>query len=202
MTLVTTTTGEPSLGTDGVAIRPFRFEAAPSDLDDLRRSDRRRPAGRSGRTWTTSRKACGSGRCEALARYWATGYDWRTGEPGSTRYRSSSPRSTGSRSTSSTSARSTRTRCRCSSFTAGRARSSSTKIIGPLTDPRRTAAGPRMRFTSSARRCRASAFRASRRSRAGIRTRSGTPGLKLMKRLGYSRFVAHGGDWGAMVSRW
>ena len=37
MTLVATTAGESTIGTDGVAIRPFRIDVPQADLDDLKR---------------------------------------------------------------------------------------------------------------------------------------------------------------------
>ena len=51
---------------------------------------------------------------QALARYWATDYDWRRFERRFAALPHTSPRSTGSTSTSSTSAPRTRTRCHSS----------------------------------------------------------------------------------------
>ena len=65
---------------------------------------------------------------------------------------------------------------------------------------RHTAAPPRTPSTWSFRRCPASASRASRPRPVGIRSTSRTPGFALMKRLGYDRFVAQGGDWGAQIT--
>ena len=50
------------------------------------------------------------------------------------------------------------------------------EVIGPLTDPTRTAGAPRMRSTSWSRHCRASASPTSRRSSAGTRTARRGPG--------------------------
>ena len=49
---------------------------------------------------------------QALARYWASGYDWRKVEAKLTRCRNTSPRSTGSTFTSSMSAQNMTMRCR------------------------------------------------------------------------------------------
>ena len=52
---------------------------------------------------------------------------------------------------------------------------------------------------SSCRRCLATASPASRRTPAGVPTAS-RAWAELMKRLGYTRYVAQGGDWGSPVS--
>src|SRR6266702_1551263 len=62
-----------------VAVRPFRFEASQSDLDDLRR--------RVQATRWPSKELVKDGSqgvqlatIQALCRYWATDYDWRRAE--------------------------------------------------------------------------------------------------------------------------
>src|SRR6201984_1467920 len=45
------------------------------------------------------------------------------------------------------------------------------------------------------------AFPASQPRRAGILVRIARAWVELMKRLGYTRFVAQGGDWGAAVTQ-
>src|SRR2546428_14086037 len=62
-----------------VAVRPFRFEASQSDLDDLRR--------RLQATRWPSKELVKDGSqgaqlapIQALCRYWATDYDWRKAE--------------------------------------------------------------------------------------------------------------------------
>src|SRR5256886_7592912 len=62
-----------------VAVRPFRFEASQSDLDDLRR--------RVQATRWPSKELVKDGSqgvqlatIQALCRYWATDYDWRKAE--------------------------------------------------------------------------------------------------------------------------
>ena len=54
-------------------------------------------------------------------------------------------------------------------------------------------------FEWSSRRCRASGFPASRPRLAGVLSAWPELGRELMKRLGYTRYVAQGGDWGALV---
>ena len=61
---------------DATAIRPFTIEIPEAELDDLRariaatRGPRRRRS-------RMTRRACRWRRCRTLARYWATEYDWR-----------------------------------------------------------------------------------------------------------------------------
>ena len=71
-------------------------------------------------------------------------------------------------------------------------------VLGPLTDP----AGPRRRPRRRLPRRGAVAARATggatrRPSRAGASTASLAPGTRLMGALGYDRYGAQGGDWGA-----
>ena len=74
-------------------------------------------------------------------------------------------------------------------------------VIGPLTDP--TAHGGdadgRVRRGDPVD-ARATGSRASRRRPAGAPSTSRDAWIALMKRLGYTRFVAQGGDWGAQIT--
>ena len=72
------------------------------------------------------------------------------------------------------------------------------KIIDRLTDPTAHGASAATRSMSSSRRCRATGSRGSRRAPAGAPSAWAERG-HLMKRLGYTRYVAQGGDWGAFV---
>ena len=73
--------------------------------------------------------------------------------------------------------------------------------IGPLTDPTAHGGerGGRVRRGDPVD-ARATGSRASRRRPAGTPSTSRVPGSTLMKRLGYTRYVAQGGDWGAIRS--
>ncbi len=92
-------------------IRPFRVDVPDEQIDDLRR---RIAATR----WPTEElvpdrsQGVQLATMQALARYWATDYDWRTAEAKLNALPQFTTGSTGSRSTSSTSGRGTRTRCR------------------------------------------------------------------------------------------
>ncbi len=44
-------------------------------------------------------------------------------------------------------------------------------------------------------------FWKAKHDRLGARSASPAPGTVLMKRLGYEKFVAQGGDWGALIAR-
>ena len=73
-------------------------------------------------------------------------------------------------------------------------------IIDPLCNPRAHGGDPKTRSTSCARRSRATAGRARRRNPAGMSLRVANAWKELMARLGYERYGAQGGDWGAIIS--
>ena len=76
------------------------------------------------------------------------------------------------------------------------------KIIGPLTDPSAHGGRAEDAFDVVIRPCRATAFRKADRHRLGP-DRIGQAWAELMKRLGYTRYVAQGGDWGSpLPTRW
>ena len=113
------------LTTEKTAIRPFHVDVPEAELIELRRRiDATRWPERE--TVTDASQGVQLATTQALARYWATEYDWRkVRSAGSTPCRSSSPRSMGSTFTSFTCVRNMRMRCRSSSRTDGPARSSS-----------------------------------------------------------------------------
>jgi pimeloyl-ACP methyl ester carboxylesterase len=186
--------------TDSTAIRPFRFEAAAAELDDLRRRivatrfpDREPVADFS--------QGVQLAFIQALAQYWATDYDWRRCEA----QLNSHPQFI------------TEIDGLDIHFLHVRSRHEDAmplivshgwpgspieqlKIIDPLTNP--TAHGARA----------SDAFHLVIPSMAGygFSGKPTTPGwdparmarawVELMKRLGYSRFAAQGGDWGGFVT--
>ena len=111
-------------GADKTAIRPFRVNFPDAELVELRR---RINATRWPERETVADQSQGVqlATIQALARYWASEYDWRKVEAKLNALPNSSRRSTGSTFISFTSARNTTMRCRSSSPTAGPARSSS-----------------------------------------------------------------------------
>jgi pimeloyl-ACP methyl ester carboxylesterase len=132
---------------------------------------------------------------QELARYWASDYSWAKCEASC---RTSSRRSTTSTSISSTPGPSTRTRYRSSSSTVDR----------------RAAQDHRPAHQSHSSRCKRIRCLPSRIPSLPGHWFSGKPTptgwdpvriaqawVALMKRLGYSRFVAQGGDWGAAVTQ-
>ena len=92
-------------------IRPFRVEVPEGQIDDLRR---RLAATRwPGQELVEDRsQGVQLATLQALARYWATEYDWRACEARLNALPQFTTRSTGSTSISSTSGRGMRTRCR------------------------------------------------------------------------------------------
>ena len=84
---------------------------------------------------------------------------------------------------------------------AGRDRSSScSRPSAPSPTRPRTADAPRTRSTSCCRPSPATASPTSRPSSAGAPSASDTRGQELMRRLGYTRYVAQGGDVGSQVT--
>src|SRR5688572_17161784 len=79
MTPATVTERRTEQSTDKTAIRPFRFEAADAELDEMRR---RITATRFPERETVADFSQGVQLAfiQALARYWATDYDWRNVE--------------------------------------------------------------------------------------------------------------------------
>ena len=76
MTPATVTEPSAEQSTDKAAIRPFRFEAAEAELDEMRRRIR---ATRFPEKETVADPSQGVQLAfiQSLARYWATDYDWR-----------------------------------------------------------------------------------------------------------------------------
>ena len=124
MTTATATQAAIEQASDKSAIRPFRVNVPEAELAELRR---RIKATRFPEKETVSDFSQGVQLAfiQALARYWATDYNWRRCEAQLNAHPNSSPRSMGWTSTSFTSARDMKMRCRSSSPTAGPARPSS-----------------------------------------------------------------------------
>ena len=180
-------------------IRPFHVDVPQEELDDLRR--------RIGTTnWPEKETVADQSQgvplamIQQLARYWMTDYDWRTCEASlNALLRSSSPRSTGS--TSISFVRSQHEDALPLIVNHGWPGSiiERLKLIEPLTDP--TGHG-----ASAARRVRwvvpsmpGYGFSGKPTSTGWGPERMARAWAELMGRLGYSRYVAQGGDWGAFV---
>ena len=76
----------------------------------------------------------------------------------------------------------------------------SMKVIGPLTDPVAHGGDAADVFDVMHHRCPDSASQQSRPRRGGDVSRFADAWITLMARLGYDRWVAQGGDWGAAVT--
>jgi len=75
------------------------------------------------------------------------------------------------------------------------------KIIGPLTDPAAHGASAADAFDLVIPSLPGYGFSAKRAATGWDPTRTARAWVALMKRLGYTRFVAQGGDWGAAVTQ-
>jgi len=182
------------------SFRPFEFHASQADLDDLKR---RVAATRWPEKETVSDQTQGVplATVKALAKYWATEYDWRKVEARLNSYPNFVTNIDGL-DIHFIHVRSKHKNAVPVIVTHGWPGSpiEQLKIIGPLTDP--TAYGGNAE----------DAFHVVIPSMAGFgfsgkpTTLGWGPGriaraqVTLMKRLGYEKFFAQGGDWGAMVT--
>jgi pimeloyl-ACP methyl ester carboxylesterase len=190
----------PHIGADGVAIRPFSYHASDADLSELRR---RVEATRfpDKETVPDATQGVQLATMKAIAAYWATDYDWRKVESRLTAVPQFMTEIDGV-DIHFLHVRSRHDNALPLIVTHGWPGSiiEQMKIIEPLTNP--TAHG------GSA----ADAFHLVIPSMPGygFSGKPTTPGWDtphiarawsvLMKRLGYSQYVAQGGDWGALVT--
>jgi pimeloyl-ACP methyl ester carboxylesterase len=186
--------------TDKTAIRPFRFEASDEELDEMRR---RITATRFPEKETVADFSQGVqlALIQAVAQYWATDYNWRRCEAKLNSYPQFITEIDGL-DIHFLHVRSRHEDAMPLIVTHGWPGSpiEQLKIIDPLTHP--TAHGGRA----------SDAFHVVIPSMAGygFSGKPTTPGwdparmarawVQLMKRLGYSRFAAQGGDWGGFVT--
>ena len=200
MTPATVTERRPGQTTDQTAIRTFRFEAADAELDEMRRriTATRFPEKE---TVTDFSQGVQLAFIQTLARYWASDYDWRKVETKLNSYPNFLTEIDGL-DIHFMHIRSKHENAMPLIVTHGWPGSpiEQLKIIDPLTNP--TAHG------ASA----SDAFHVVIPSMAGygFSGKPTTPGwdparmarawVELMKRLGYSRFAAQGGDWGGFVT--
>src|SRR6266516_5308840 len=102
---------------------------------------------------------------------------------------------------SSTFARNTRMRCRSSSRTAGPGSIlEQVKLIGPLTDPTAYGGKAEDAFDVVIPSMPGYGFSGKPTSTGWDPAHIARAWVVLMKRLGYTRYVAQGGDWGAVVT--
>jgi pimeloyl-ACP methyl ester carboxylesterase len=188
---------EPS---GGESIRPFRFEASDEDLADLRRRiaatrwpDRETVDDDSqGVQLATMRK---------LADYWASDYDWRTCEARINALPNFVTEIDGL-DIHFIHVRSKHENALPIIVTHGWPGSivEQLKIIGPLTDPTAHGGTEADAFHVVIPSMPGYGFSARPTAAGWIPPRIANAWITLMKRLGYTRFVAQGGDWGALIT--
>ena len=182
------------------AIVPFRIAVPDGDLTDLReRLHRTRwPERECVADWS---QGIPLDYTRELAAYWADEYDWRAREQQLNRFDHFTTEIDGPTSISSTSARPTRTRFPLI-ITHGWPGSvvEFHKVIEPLTDP--TAHGGRAGTPSMscARRCPGYGFSGKPAATGWGIEKVAQAWETLMTRLGYHRYGAQGGDWGAAIT--
>ena len=136
---------------------------------------------------------------QALASFWETEYDWRACEAELNALPQFTTEIDGSRSTSSTCARSTRTRCRSSAHGWPGSVIELLETVGPLTDPTAHGGAAVDAFHLVLPSCPVTVL--SEPTELGWdAARTGRAWAELMRRLGYTRYVAQGGDVGALVT--
>ena len=183
------------------AIQPFRIAASDAALDDLRGACAPR-AGPSARPSTTGRRASRSPTCRTSARYWAEKYDWRAREARLNRFPQFRTELDGL-GIHFLHVRSPHADALPLVITHGWPGSivEFQKVIEPLTNP--TAHGGEARDAFHVVCPSLPGYGFSRQAgarRAGTSSASRSAWAALMERLGYARYVAQGGDWGAMVT--
>ena len=183
----------------GDAIRPFRVRVADADLADLRR---RLAATRWPDKETVADQSQGAqlARLQELVRYWGTDYDWRKAEAKLDAYPQFKTRIDGV-DIHFIHVKSRHPNAMPLIITHGWPGSvfEQIKLIGPLTDPTKYGGRPEDVFDVVIPSLPGYGF-SGRPTEAGWGLeRIGSAWAVLMKRLGYTRYVAQGGDWGAGV---
>ena len=191
----------PRVGPGGAAIRPFRIDVPQADLDDLR--------DRLARTrWPDELPSVGwaygvpLGYLKELAEYWRTSYDWRPHEALLNRLPQFITTIDGA-DVHFLHVRSPEPEALPLVMTHGWPGSivEFLDVIGPLTDPRAAGADPADAFHLVCPTIPGYGFSGPTRDTGwGVRRLGGAVAV-LMDRLGYGRYGAQGGDWGAAVAR-
>jgi pimeloyl-ACP methyl ester carboxylesterase len=181
-------------------IRPFRIDIPQADLDDLRdRLHRTRwPDELPGVGWT---RGAPLGYLKQLAAYWADGYDWRKQEARLNEFPQFVTTIDG-QNIHFLHIRSPEPDALPLLLTHGWPGSivEFLNIIGPLTDPRRHGGDPADAFHLVIPSMPGHGFSGPTREPGWTTDRVAKAWAELMARLGYQRYGAQGGDWGAFVS--
>ena len=186
-------------GAGDEAVRPFRARVPDADVADLRR---RLAATRWPDKETVADASQGAqlADLQALVRYWATDYDWRRGEARLNAYPQFVTRIDGV-DLHFIHVKSRHPNAMPLIVAHGWPGSvfEQIKLVGPLTDPTKHGGRPEDAFDVVVPSLPGFGF-TSRPAEAGWGLeRTGRAFDVLMKRLGYARYVAQGGDWGAGI---
>jgi pimeloyl-ACP methyl ester carboxylesterase len=185
---------------DTMEIRPFRIAIPQDDLDDLR--------DRLARTrWPDELPEVGwhrgvpVGYLQELAAYWADGFDWRTQETRLNQFPQHTTTIDG-QPVHFLHVRSPEPDALPLLVTHGYPSSVAEflEIIGPLTDPRAHGGDPADAFHVVAPSLPGFGFSGPLQAAGWESSRTSKAWVELMRRLGYTRYGAHGGDIGAGVS--
>ncbi|TDB75473.1 epoxide hydrolase family protein [Micromonospora sp. KC723] len=186
--------------TTDTGVRPFRIDIPQAALDDLRRRIRatRWPAEPYGGGW--SRGVPGAYLRE-LADYWATGYDWRAAEAELNRYPQFTTDIDGA-TVHFLHVRSPEPDALPLLLHHGWPGSVAEflRIIGPLSDPRAHGGDPSDAFHLVVPSLPGYGFSSPLRETGWDTTRMARAFAELMRRLGYHRYAAQGGDFGSAVA--
>ncbi|TXK39888.1 epoxide hydrolase family protein [Nonomuraea sp. C10] len=181
-------------------IRPFRIDVPQADLDDLRErlARTRWPDELDGAGWSYGVPVPYA---RALAEYWRTGYDWRAHEAALNAFPQFTTEIDG-QNVHFLHVRSPEPDALPLLVTHGWPGSVAEfmKVVGPLTDPRAYGGDPADAFHVVAPSLPGFGFSGPTRERGWDMARVAAAWKELMRRLGYGRYGAHGGDTGAVIS--
>ena len=194
------TTGSDAAADATSAIRPFRIEIPQADLDDLhgRLAHTRWPDELPGVGWS---RGVPLGYLQELAEYWRTRYDWRAWEAKLNEYPQFTTTIDG-QTIHFLHVRSPEPNALPLIFTHGWPGSivEFLDVIGPLTDPRAHGGDPADAFDVVIPSIPGYGFSGPTHEPGWNTARVARAWAELMSRLGYERYGAQGGDWGAFVS--
>ena len=193
---------QPTLGSDpsSTDMRPFRVAIPQADLDDLqeRLARTRWPGELAGAGWS---RGVPLDYLKELAEYWRTGYDWRTWEAKLNEFQQFTTEIDG-QNVHFLHVRSPEPDALPLVLTHGWPGSvvEFLDIIGPLTDPRAHGGDPADAFHLVIPSLPGYGFSGPTHEVGWTAARVASAWAELMRRLGYDRYGAQGGDMGAFVS--
>ncbi len=192
--------GPHANASSGESIRPFQFHASQADLDDLRR---RILATKFPEKETVTDKSQGVelATVQTLAKYWAKDYDWRNAEAKLNSYPNFITNIDGL-DIHFIHVRSKHKNALPVIVTHGWPGSvvEQLKIIDPLTNPTAYGGKPEDAFDVVIPSIPGYGFSARPATTGWDPPHIARAWVTLMKRLGYTKFVAQGGDWGAIIT--